>query len=245
MDDHTIERLIEINYQFYQSFANQFSETRRRIQPGVLRVLDKLNFEFNILDLGCGNGELASELLKRQFSGKYTGIDFSEDLLRIAENVAGLDSLTGHLDISFQVADISRPGWSQIIKGSNYDQILAFASLHHIPGKSRRNSTIQEVRKLLADKGDFYFSVWQFLNSERLRKRIIPWESVGIADEMVEDGDYLIDWRRGGSGLRYVHLFSSQDLKELADQNGFQVLEEYYSDGYGGRLGLYQIWRKI
>jgi SAM-dependent methyltransferase len=245
MDDHIIERLLEINYQFYQSFAVEFSETRRRIQPGVLRVIEKLPQRMSLLDLGCGNGELATVLLERSFSGNYTGVDFCENLLEIASQAARSGLVSGPLEVRFLVADISQPGWSQIVQDSYYDQILAFAALHHVPGKARRYVLLQDIRNLLSPKGFFYLSVWQFLNSDRLRKRIIPWESVGITEDMVEEGDFLIDWRRGGSGIRYVHLFTSNDLQELASLNGFQVIDEFYSDGYEGRLGLYQIWRKM
>jgi len=31
-------------------------------------------------------------------------------------------------------------------------------------------------------------------------------------------------------------------LDELADASGFHVADTFYSDGEGGRLGLYQIW---
>ena len=40
-----------------------------------------------------------------------------------------------------------------------------------------------------------------------------------------------------------MHLFSREELKELAQEGGFEVVEEFESDGLGGRLGLYQKWR--
>jgi hypothetical protein len=58
----------------------------------------------------------------------------------------------------------------------------------------------------------------------------------------VDAGDYLLDWRQGGSGLRYVHHFDEAELSALAATTGFRVLETFYSDGEGGRLGLYQVW---
>ena len=82
-----------------------------------------------------------------------------------------------------------------------------------------------------------------FLNSSRLRARIIPWETVGISDQQVEPGDYLLDWRSGGNGLRYVHHFSVKELSLLAEHAGFQIIREFTSDGEENRLGLYQIWK--
>ncbi|HEY3476840.1 MAG TPA: hypothetical protein VGK56_19640 [Anaerolineales bacterium] len=55
-------RLIEINREFYTRFGEAFSATRHRIQPGVRRVLEMLQGDESILDLGCGNGELARAL---------------------------------------------------------------------------------------------------------------------------------------------------------------------------------------
>jgi hypothetical protein len=98
------------------------------------------------------------------------------------------------------------------------------------------------VRGLLTPKGRFVHSNWQFLNSERLRKRVHPWEEIGLSDSEVDPGDYLLDWRRGGFGLRYVHHFSEKELTALAAETGFGVVETFYADGETGDLGLYQVW---
>jgi hypothetical protein len=78
-----------------------------------------------------------------------------------------------------------------------------------------------------------------------LRSRIQPWESIGITAEDVEDGDYLVDWRAGGSGLRYIHIFDFPELEILASSTGFKIMESFHSDGEGGNLGLYQIWKRL
>ena len=101
---------------------------------------------------------------------------------------------------------------------------------------------MQSVRKLLVPGGRFYHSEWKFLNSERLKKRILPWETIGLDSADVDENDYLLDWRQGGLGLRYVHHFSLAELQNLADDFGFCVGESFYSDGEGGRLSLYQVW---
>ena len=70
------------------------------------------------------------------------------------------------------------------------------------------------------------------------------WERIGLTAAGVDAGDYLLDWRRGGEGLRYVHQFSEEELSTLATESGFEVAVTFYSDGEGGRLGLYQVWKK-
>jgi SAM-dependent methyltransferase len=125
---------------------------------------------------------------------------------------------------------------------STFNLAFAFAVLHHIPGRERRVQLLCTVRELLAPDGRFIHSNWQFLRSERLRGRIHPWGEVGLSDAEVDPGDYLLDWRRGGFGLRYVHHFSEDELASLAAESGFRVLETFYADGETGDLGLYQIW---
>ena len=98
------------------------------------------------------------------------------------------------------------------------------------------------MKSLLKSGGRFILSNWQFLNSEKLQSRILPWSRAGLSDEDVDDGDYLLDWRSGGEGLRYVHYFDSAELAGLAKETGFGIVEEFLSDGKSGNLALYQSW---
>ncbi len=102
-----------------------------------------------------------------------------------------------------------------------YDFVLAFAVLHHLPGEQTVIQVLQQIHRLLAPGGKFIFSVWQFLNSPRLRKRIQDWSEIGLSTSQVEQGDYLLDWRQGGHGLRYVHHFTADELEKLASRCGF------------------------
>jgi SAM-dependent methyltransferase len=228
-------QLRAINQQFYQTFAGPFSATRSRLQAGVHKVLESLPATARLLDLGCGNGNLARALYRQGHKGPYLGMDFSPTL--IAETQAALEA-----PFTFLQADLAMPGWDENIPDSPYDVILAFAVLHHLPGAELRRAVLQRVRAHLVPGGRFTHSNWQFLNSARLRARIQPWEQVGLTDADVDPGDYLLDWRRGGEGLRYVHHFSPEELMGLAAETGFRVLETTWSDGEGGNLGLYQVW---
>jgi tRNA (uracil-5-)-methyltransferase TRM9 len=237
----TIAKLLDVNKSFYQTFAEQFSNTRRRIQPGVMRILEKIDPKASILDLGCGHGELAHYLSRYDHQGLYVGIDQSAELLDIARQyISDQQEYSAH----FIKADLSTPGWEIGLPFSTFDVILAFAVLHHLPGSSLRQQVMQTVHQLLSPTGQFMHSVWQFLNSQRLRSRIQPWEKIGLSVEQVEQGDYLLDWRQGGIGYRYVHHFSSGELADLAALTGFIIQETYFSDGENGKLGMYQVWIK-
>jgi tRNA (uracil-5-)-methyltransferase TRM9 len=235
MNPTTLSRLLELNRQFYQTFALPFSATRQRLQPGVMHVLTTLPPTACLLDLGCGNGELARQLALSGHSGAYTGVDFSPTLLEQA--AAGQPS-----HFRFLQADLSTPEWDAPLADYHPDDILAFAVLHHLPGQQLRRDVLRTVSRRLVSAGRFIHSEWQFLNSPRLRQRLQPWGCLGLAEEDVEAGDYLLDWRKGGYGLRYVHHFSPEELEALANETGFSIMETFLSDGAGGKLGLYQVW---
>ncbi|MDD5468510.1 MAG: class I SAM-dependent methyltransferase [Anaerolineales bacterium] len=248
MHAHTIEALLSLNRQFYQTFALQFSTSRQRLQPGVQRLLPELLGAPRILDLGCGNGVLALRLLQEGFQGAYTGLDFSHGLLEIAQERLYESRLLRSEGFSFQQAELAVSGWCRQLPYPSYTHVLAFAVLHHLPGAARRLGLLHEIRSLLvatgrgAPEGKFIHSEWQFMNSPRLRARIQSWDAVHLSPQDVEPGDYLLDWRQGGSGLRYVHHFTPAELDELASAAGFSILNSFSSDGEAGRLGLYQVW---
>lgn len=248
------QRLIALNQKFYSDFGRQFSETRRRIQPGVLRILDRLDGNEHILDLGCGNGELVRVLARRDHHGAYLGLDFSLPLLTEAQ------SLSARFQTTFVEADLSTD-WDSKLRSVMASQvpavqgprdqninaislIFSFATLHHIPTWELRLQFIQKVRSFLPAGGCFIHSNWQFMNSPRLRKRVQEWNQIGLTESDVDSGDYLLDWRSGGRGLRYVHHFEEAELAEAATTGGFHILDTFYSDGKEGNLAIYQVWQR-
>jgi SAM-dependent methyltransferase len=240
MDSATSARLLELNREFYTRFGDAFSATRQRIQPGVRRILETLNGDESILDLGCGNGELARELAKRGHRGSYLGADFSLPLLREAKSqTEGFFAEFIEIDLT-KLSAINHP----LLSADPWSLITAFAVLHHIPSTVLRLEILNTIRDLLEPNGRFIHSNWQFLHSEKLRGRIQPWERVSIHLSDVDAGDYLLDWRSEGEGLRYVHHFEEGELSELADEAGFSIIETFYSDGETGNLGIYQIWAR-
>jgi SAM-dependent methyltransferase len=240
MDEAVVQRLLALNHQFYQTFAVQFGATRLRLQPGVRRLLDSGCFGKSILDVGCGNGELARELVRRGFTGQYTGIDFSPGLLEVARQ-----GLPGDFSAEFFLQNLAAPEWQSIPDGEVFDTVLAFAVLHHLPSQALRQQVLANVRRCMALGAKFILSNWQFLNSPRLVKRIQPWQAVGLQDTDVDPGDYLLDWRSGGTGLRYIHVFTEYELATLRAMGGFAAQDSFFSDGETGDLSHYQIWDSL
>jgi tRNA (uracil-5-)-methyltransferase TRM9 len=261
MNQKTASKLLEINRKFYEDFGKAFAKTRLRLQPGVKRIVGELPAIGKWLDIGCGNGTLAAAMASGGKSGLYVGIDFSPALLDEALKSTA-DLKESQLSMRFYLFDLGQENWVDVLNeklvkdglmeaGEKFSNILAFAVLHHIPGAENREKILRQARGFLPVDGLFVHSEWQLDKSRRLMARRLPWDTIGLESDAVEEGDTLIDWRYAlpgqeeRVGIRYVHVFSTKELSDLAGRSGFAIDEEFESDGKGGKLGLYQKWRVV
>ncbi len=238
MDPQTTERLLALNRAFYADFARPFADSRSLTDPALTSVLPYIPQHARVLDVGCGNGRLAVLLDRERPGATYVGIDAAPVLIEAAcAKAAALKNIAPQ----FRVADITRPDWSSVIGSSVIDTVVSLAVLHHIPGFELRVQVLREMASLLAPGGCVIFSTWQFLDSPRLRRKIVPWTEAGIAEEMLEPGDYLLDWQRGGQGLRYCHLVDEAEVERLAAASGLRVRETFRAGGREGDLSLFAV----
>ncbi|MGA9828527.1 MAG: class I SAM-dependent methyltransferase [Rhodanobacteraceae bacterium] len=134
----------ELKELYDEAYAKKLlaSEESRRI-PAILRCVT-LQTDARILDVGCGNGPLASYVA--QNIGEYHGIDFSEAFVQQAQAIAAAKGLA---NCHFQVADVvrfidSRPG--------QFDAVFALDISEHVPDAEwivygRRIQTRAEARR--------------------------------------------------------------------------------------------------
>ena len=201
MDENTRERLIDLNRTFYQTFAQEFSATRQRLQPGVMRVIEQISHQDSILDLGCGNGQLCKMLINRGHQGLYTGLDSNAEFLEIARQ-----NLPENNNITLLQRDITLTNWEQGLPVESYDLIFAFAVLHHIPGFELRRKILQKIAHLSAPGARFIHSEWQLLNSPRLRSREWPGKMVSksLRASIQTGRGEILGFTRFGKGYNYT-----------------------------------------
>ncbi len=239
MDSATALRLTEINREFYRRVAPEFSRSRQRLNPGIFRAFTEITRCQQLLDVGCGDGRVglawaAGELaLPWTPECRYVGLDQSAELLAARTPwPVGLRAIE---------ADLAGPNWPD----GDFDVVCCFAALHHIPGRGARIEALRRIGGSLGPQGHWVISVWQFLHLERFRRRILGWTEAGIEPDRVDNGDLLLDWRKGPRALRYVHHYDSRELSEDCREAGLDCLESWVSDGEDDRLGLYLTGRRF
>jgi SAM-dependent methyltransferase len=99
--------------------------------------------EPNVVEIGCGNGREAEEILKR--TNRYLGMDISESMIQLAKQKAPRGM--------FVIADIESYDLP-----SDIDIIFAFASLLHVPKESLRR-VLEDGMKALRPGGVFRISL--------------------------------------------------------------------------------------
>jgi len=242
MQPELVEKLLRLNQEFYATYAQSFAATRHSVQPGVQCLLPQIMQSEVVLDLGCGNGNLAELLKSEGFCGSYFGIDENGYFLEQAE-VATQDSACG--SYTFRQGSLASFDWLELVDEA--DAICSFATLHHLPGADLHRQLFSSVSSKLSPKARFFLSCWQVLGNQRLEKRLVPWKPIGLENEQIKENDLLMDWRADPgkpAKLRYVHHFSPSELRALGDSQGLVLQEEFFSDGKEGNLGLYQVWQK-
>ena len=246
MNDLVAQQLLALNRKFYNTFAASFDDSRRTPQPGFEETLTHLpKPPLNVLDVGCGNGRYGRFLGESGRLGRYIGVDFSIGLLGHANDLEKLSrwSPKGQVvEIAFQEADMSQVGF---LNGHGvFDLVVCLSAMQHIPQRIRRAQLLHEMGRHLSENGRLLLGNWQFLASERQRRKVLSWEEADLTDGDVEKGDYLLSWNRGGYGERYVCLIDEAETDYLADMAGLEIVHQFRADGREGNLNLYTVFQK-
>ncbi len=229
MREDIVQRLTALNRRFYALTAIAFAASRGASEPGFMRLLPQVRGRVG--DLGCGHGRLA-RLLPPDCT--YIGMDFSTELLTLARREAPALAC-------FVEGDLLSFPWPEVVESGNFDWLFLRAVLHHIPGARNRRAIVRHAAERLVPGGHLVLANWQFLDLPALRRRILPWEEIGLRATDVEPGDYLLDWRRGVTALRYVHWVDEAETRALLHAAGLQVAQLYRDDGRSGSLTLYAV----
>ena len=196
--------LAELNRRFYSGeTARQFSETRHRAWPGFRKLLPHIGRtrSHSVLDVGCGNGRLATFLAGELESPlSYHGIDASAELLEDARRATAATCPQA----SFEIRDLVLDPNERLPQGP-YSVIAAIAVLHHIPGAARRRQLVSALGERLAPGGVLVLTAWRFDRIERIASRVVPWAKangtwVDVGDDTPIPPGALVVMYRDGSG---------------------------------------------
>lgn len=201
------KRIREKVKQDYDSIAEGFSESRQHAWPEFDVFSPYLKPNFEVLDLGCGNGRLLG-FLRKQGVKSYVGVDQSEGLLAHARRQFP--------DGVFVEGDMAELSGLKLPK-ARFDAIFMMASFHHLP-QSDQLPVLEAVRERLKSGGFLFMTNWNLYRcsfwKEWLRmffRRPFGWKGLPVL------------WQNRVE--RYYYAFSVRELRRLFREADFELLE--------------------
>ena len=211
----------------YNSIADYFDQTRSYLWPGLNNFKKFVKDNNKILDLGCGNGKL--RLLFKDVKIDYTGVDNSNQLIRIAQERENFRIANQN----FIISDV----YNLPFMDNTFDVIFFIAVFHHIPGHDLRQKTLAEIKRVLKPGGTLVMTNWNRYQRRGTQLKYIikyTWLKI-IGRSELDFKDVWLPWMRG-KAYRYYHAFTLGELKKNISQSGLKLQENYLAMWGGKRV---------
>lgn len=231
MKQHIVNNILHQTRDIYNRIASDFSQTRSFQWAGFNDFIKYVKPGDKVLDLGCGNGRLASLFSDAKIS--YLGIDNSEELIKIAREKYQNDPA-----VKFEVGDASN---LSTVDG-NFNVVFMIAVLHHIPDRKLRLQILRNIYDIMAPDGRLIVYNWN-LWIWKYRKKYWPHlfnYLYKIRQGVWSLNDAFIPWKLKESWQpRYVHSFARREFSRLLKEAGFSI-EEIYYEWQGQKTGFFK-----
>ncbi len=184
----------------------------------------------SVLDLGSGAGNdcfVARAIVGE--TGKVTGIDFTDEMLKKAdENVKKL----GHTNVEFIKGDIEE----MPMPNNQYDVVLSNCVLNLVPDK---NKAFSEIFRVLKPDGHFCVSdvVIKGNLPEKLRKDAEMY--AGCVSGAIEMDEYLGIIKQ--NGFKNIQIHKQKEISIPEDILGKYLTTDERSGFNNGNIGIYSI----
>lgn len=190
----------------FQAIAEDFDQTRQAPWPPVERFVTETSPDKTALDLGCGNGR-HSELLLESHQVVY-GIDISRAMLTTAIR-RFIDDQLGYIEASATAIPLQT---------DSIHLALYIATIHHLPDRSRRVASLDELERVLQPGSKALVSAWS-VRHERF--------------SYTESVDTVVDWvlPSGDTVERFYHLYDVGDFVAEVHDSSLKIERHWVESG--------------
>ena len=196
----------------FDDISADFDRTRYKPWSECVRFERTLERGMLVLDIGCGNGRNAIFLAERH---RVIGLDISQNMLAMARKNVALKRVGNRIELVRSDA-VSIP-----LKDSCIDVGFYIAALHHVARAEERLECMKELRRVMKEGGRALVTVWAF---DQPKFQLLLGQHMKCKKDF---GNVEVPWklRDGRKVKRFYHLFYGNELKELALDAGFEVLD--------------------
>lgn len=251
MKVNTIQTLINLTNNFYNTVGSDFSKTRQSPWHGWETILEKIGTELltkkklTVLDIGCGNGRFCTFLSKSiDNTFNYTGIDSNEVLLQDAKTALQSNKVSGRLLKIDLIKALVDESFDFQVNTSKYDVVSCFGVLHHVPSTKLRLKLISKLSELVTKGGYLVLSLWQFAELRRYQLKLLAPTKFGIKANDLEASDYLLGWGDRRDVARYCHSFTETEITNIIKNSKLHLVDRFAADGKEGSANAYLVLQK-
>ncbi len=189
--------------QVWNKIAEPWQTFRKRTLKEVEDFLsDKKG---RILDLGCGSGRNLIAIKDIE----YYGVDFSEQMLKFAQEKTRKDKVNA---VFFKSELTKLP-----FKDNFFDAAIFISSLHCIEKKEGRKKALLELYRVLKKGGEAIITVWNKEQNE-------------LAKDLGAKEGY-VNWKKDKVNYqRYYYFYDKKELEKLLRDTGFEIRESEKKD---------------
>jgi SAM-dependent methyltransferase len=235
--------LNKLNFDFYQSAGKYWNNDPNYIWNGWLSLiyhLEKLkhiNRPVKILDLGCGNGRFYNFAKQNFLDLQYTGVDFSDYFLTLASK-----NLSNDNSVKFIKSDLFFDDWNFLKYEGQFDLIVAFGLIHHIPSKTILKDFFRKFKTIPRSKvAKNVLTTWNYHLVNRLSKKIVDKIEKPIGISYFDEQENLLTWDKGVNVLRFSRYFYPDQVLNLLELSKDDCYI-FNSDGKTGNQNTYYVF---
>lgn len=193
----------------YDRIGAHFSRTRTHAWPDVRAFVDAAPAAGTALDVGCGNGRHAALLAGR--ARRVLCLDASRTLLGEARDRGDGDG--------FDAALVQGDAAALPLADRTVDLALYVATIHHLPDRTSRVASLDELARVLVEGGCALVSAWS-TEHERFDR-----DDAGF--------DTTVDWTLpdGRTVPRFYHIYAPAEFREDLAASRLAVADTFVSAG--------------
>src|SRR5262245_26643470 len=162
--------------EWHASDYNRQSSLQQTMAEEQLRRLT-LEGDERILDVGCGDGKITTEIAARVPRGSVLGVDPSRDMIAFASGRFGPPALA---NLRFEVADARRLPYR-----GEFDLVVSFNALHWVP---EQDAALVSIRAALKPGG-------------RALLRMVPSSRRECLEDVLEEVRHRARWAGSFTGF--------------------------------------------
>ncbi|MEA2098391.1 MAG: class I SAM-dependent methyltransferase [Patescibacteria group bacterium] len=222
MNKNNSQEIIEKIRDDYDLIAKEWDLSRNRASKVKINLISEIKPENKVLDIGCGNALMLPFVLEK--GAFYCGIDISKNLIEISKKKYKKE--IEEKKAKFFVEQATKLSF----QNEEFDFVISFAVLHHIPSKELRKKFFEEIKRVSKSNAKVKIIVWNLL-SDWANKRF----NIKSQLDGKKSGNVLIPWKATREEIinRYYYQFSKKELLSLAKDVEFKNIKINFFDKAG------------